>query len=224
MKNNQTEHFASESDQKAAVVERFNRTMKTRIWVSLESMYILTLYNTFICVQTYLSAKRTRRWIDVLPQILRSYNASYHRSIKMAPEDVTKEDEERIWVRLFGDGDTELKRHRITDGSKVRINRVKGVFEKGYLPNWSREQFTATASKETKSGKRPVYKLKDDSGEDVRGKWYPEELQAISENDYDIEKVLKRRTLPDGTRELFVKWLDYPSKYNSWIRDEDISK
>ena len=26
-------HFASESDQKAAVVERFNRTLKTRIWV-----------------------------------------------------------------------------------------------------------------------------------------------------------------------------------------------
>ena len=51
MRNNGIQHFASESDQKAAVVERFNRTLKTRIW-------------------TYLSAKRTKKWADVLPAIL----------------------------------------------------------------------------------------------------------------------------------------------------------
>ena len=41
-------HFASESDQPTAVVEQFNRTLKTRIW-------------------TYLSAKRAKKWVDAYP-------------------------------------------------------------------------------------------------------------------------------------------------------------
>ena len=46
----------------------------------------------------------------------------------------------------------------------------------------------------------------DYNDEAVNGSWYPEELQEISDNQYRIEKVLKRRTLADGTKELFVRW------------------
>ena len=150
MTKNGIHHFASESDQKAAVVERFNRTLKKRIW-------------------TYLSAKRTKKWVDALPAILKSYNGSYHRSIGMAPNKVTIEDEDRIWTRLYGDGDTYLKRNRnVENKAKVRISRVKGVFDKGYMPNWSREQFTvsSTVPQADKRGRnsRPVYTLKDDGG------------------------------------------------------------
>ena len=53
--------------------------------------------------------------------------------------------------------------------------------------------------------KRQVYKLVAYNEEDVKGSWYPEELQEISDNQYRIEKVLRRRTLPDGTKELFVR-------------------
>ena len=45
---------------------------------------------------------------------------------------------------LYGDGDTYLKRHgKVENGAKVRISRVKGVFDKG--PKWSREQFTVSS-------------------------------------------------------------------------------
>ena len=69
-----------------------------------------------------------------------------------------------------------------------------------------------------------MYTLKDDSGEKLRDNWYPEEIQQIRENDDEVERVLKRRTAADGTRELFVKWRDYPAKYNSWIGEQDLSK
>ena len=208
MTDNGIQHFASESDQKAAVAERFNRTIKHRIF-------------------TYLNAKKTRRWVDVLPQHIASYNASYHRTIGMAPVTVTKADEDRIWVRTYGDGDTELKRHRIEDGAKVRISRIKGDFEKGYLPNWSGEQFVATSIRQPdgkrRRATRPVYSLKDEAGEALQGKWYPEELQHIVDNDYEIEKVLKKRRAADGTQELFVKWKHYSDKFNSWIPEQNLS-
>ena len=118
---NAIHHFGCENDQKAAVVERFNRTFKTRIW-------------------TYLSAKRTKRWVVALPAILKSYNGSYHRSIGMAPNKVTIDYQDLIWTRLYKDGDTYFKRHRkVENGAKLRISRVKGVFDKGYMPNWSSE-------------------------------------------------------------------------------------
>lgn len=208
MKLNGIQHFASESDQKAAVVERFNRTLKTRIW-------------------TYLSAKSTKRWADVLPAIVKSYNGSYHRTIGMAPNTVTASDQDRIWTRMYGDGDTYLKRKHIADGATVRISRVKGVFDKGYMPNWSREQFTVSSTvpdgDKRARNSRPVVTLKDEGGEELRGRWYPEEIQQVRDNDFEVEKVLKRRTAADGTKELFVKWKDYPSKYNSWIKEQDIT-
>ena len=47
MKRHGIQHFSSESEQKAAVVERFNQTIKTRIW-------------------TYLSDRGTVRWVDII--------------------------------------------------------------------------------------------------------------------------------------------------------------
>ena len=69
--------------------------------------------------------------------------------------------------------------------------------------------------------KRRVYKLVDYDGEPVKGSWYPEKLQEISDNQYRLDKVLQRRTLPDVTIELFVQWESSPGKYNSWIKETD---
>ena len=96
------------------------------------------------------------------------------------------------------------------------------------MPNWSREQFTvsSTVPNGAKRGRnsRAVVTLKDEGGEELRGRWYPEEIQQIRDNDYEVERVLKRLAAADGSRELFVKWRDYPSKYNSWIKDQDLTE
>ena len=69
MKRNKIQHFASESDQNTAVVKRFNRTIKTRIW-------------------TFLSDRGTVRRVDVIKDLVDAYNNSRHRSIGMAPADI----------------------------------------------------------------------------------------------------------------------------------------
>lgn len=202
MRRNKIHHFASESDMKAAVVERFNRTIKTRIY-------------------TYLSDRGSARWVDVLQDLLKAYNASHHRTIGMAPEQVKKTHENRLWTKMYGDGDTHLK-PAIPKGAMVRINKSKGVFDKGYMPNWSKEHFTIRdAPQNSKQAERPVYKLEDFSGDEVKGSWYPEELQAITNNQYRIEKVLRKRTLPDGSTEKLVRWEGWPDKFNSWINESD---
>ena len=57
----------------------------------------------------------------------------------------------------------------------------------------------------------------------MKGSWYPEELEPIRSNQYRIEKVLKKRQLSDGTKESFVHWEGWPDKFNSWVKDTDIT-
>ena len=190
------QHFASKSEQKSAVVERFNRTIKTRIW-------------------TYLSNRGTVRWVDVIHDLVDAYNNWRHRAMGMASADVEQKDENRLWVRLFGDGDTYIQ-PQILQGAIMRASSHKTIFDKRYITNLTKKHFTVSKAMPPKKGtKRRVYKLVDYNDEDVIGSCYPEELQKYSDNQYRIEKVLRRRTLPNGTKEIFVLWEGWPEKYNS---------
>ena len=193
-------HFVSYSDKKAAVVERFNRTIKTRIW-------------------TYFTAHQTHRYLDILPKLVDSYNRTYHRSIGRAPTQVRKRDEAKIWVMLYGDGNKVAKKSESKKGKMVRVSKVKGVFEKGYIPNWSEEHFLVDTDQDNP---RRVYKLKDKGGEEIKGSWYPEELQEITKNRYLIEKILRKRKNKKGEKEVLVKWKGWPVKFNTWIPESDL--
>ena len=83
----------------------------------------------------------------------------------------------------------------------VRAKSYKTIFDKGYVPNWTIEHFTVSQAVPPRRGtKRRVYKLVDYDNDFVKGGWFPEELQKISDNQYLIDKILQRRILPDSTR------------------------
>ena len=103
----------------------------------------------------------------------------------------------------------------------VRISKVKSVFEKGYLPNWTEEIFTVD-SINTKY--HPItFKLKDYNGEVIEGSFYRYEIQPIDrdENIYRVERILKTERR-GGDTWYFVHWKGYPSSMDSWIRQQDI--
>ena len=94
----------------------------------------------------------------------------------------------------------------------VRISKHRGVFTKGYTPNWSNEVFKIVKIQYT----NPVtYLLEDSNGKSIEGAFYSEELQRTHYPDIHlIEKVLKRK----GNR-LYVKWLGVDER--SWISKSD---
>jgi len=203
-------HFASNSDQKAAIIERFNRTLKSRLW-------------------TFFTANNTRTYTSILPEIIESYNSTYHRSIKMAPKAVNQNNSSAVWQNLYGragiSGRTQPSK-QVGDKTLVRISKWKSTFDKGYLPNWTREHFIVT--KQYRQPRR-VYKLEDKSGEPIEGVFYGEEIQPIDSNKYEIEKVIKWRkkragSLNNNSREAFVKWLGWPDKFNTWVCEDDLEQ
>ena len=115
MKRNGIQHFASESEHNTAVVERFNQTIKIRIW-------------------PYLSDRGTLRSVDIIQELVDAYKTSRHRSTGMSPADVQKKDENRLWVRRFGDGDTHIK-PQISQEAMVRSYSNTTIVDKGNMPN-----------------------------------------------------------------------------------------
>ena len=104
-------------------------------------------------------------------------------------------------------------------GDKVRINKTKRTFDKGYLPNWTQEIFEITHVNKTFS---PItYKIKDLQGEQYLGTYYEHELQLIKDDEiYEIDSVLDRRTRREGKKiikEIKVNWQGYPKQFLSWI-------
>lgn len=181
---------------KAACVERFNRTLKSRIF-------------------RYLTHHNSKRWIDVLPDIVKSYNNTFHRTLKMSPNEVNSQNEDLIARRMYPPK-TEPK-WKFNIGDTVRIAKYKNVFEKGYTQGWSEEIFKITIRY---SSNPPTYGLSDLDGESIKGRFYEPEIQYVKKQDdvYIVEKVLKTRKR-NGQLEFYVKWRGYPDKFNSWTTD-----
>lgn len=188
-------YFTATTDVKASVVERFNRTLKNKMW-------------------KYFTAFNTRKYIDILDDLTHTYNHSYHRSIKRTPAEVNAMNAQEVWKTLYGKWLAPSKKYKFQLGETVRISKLKRHFEKGYLPNWTKEIFLIH-----KQLMGPKYRLTDLSGEDIEGTFMESELQRvrISENKtYNIEKIIQRRGRGKNA-EVLVKWEGYPNKFNSWI-------
>ena len=105
---------------------------------------------------------------------------------------VTEVNEAKVWDTLYGIDVQKRVRFRFQVGDRVRISKVKRMFEKSYLPNYTEEMFTIY---NRFAHQVPVYKLKDDAGEILEGTFYEPELQKIIKNDdiYSVETILRKR-------------------------------
>lgn len=190
MKVNNINHYSTFSTTKAAVAERVIRTLKEK------------LYKKFSLQGSY-------NWINILDQVTYEYNNTKHSVIKMKPINVTKKVEKHLLnsvyshIKIVG-----KQKYKVND--VVRISKHKGVFEKGFTPNWSTELFKII---KVKLSNPVVYYLEDMENNPIKGTFYAEELQKAKHKDvYLVEKILRRK----GNK-AYVKWLGFSNSHNSWI-------
>ncbi len=205
LKDHTVTFFTTHNEEtKASIAERFNRTIKTKMW-------------------KYFTRHDTLVYHDILQDLVWSYNHTYHRSIKTQPALVNVSNQEEIWQRLYAPADTPVPRFKFRVGDHVRISKVKRTFKKGYLPNWTREIFTVV---ECRFGEPPVYVLRDEHGDVLAGTFYSQELQKVvstTHKVYKIEAILNERKKGKTTQHL-VKWEGYPTSFNTWLNSRDLRK
>lgn len=190
-------HYHTYTHLKASICERFNRTLKTLMW----KMF---------------SMNGNYKWIDKINNLVSKYNSTYHRTIKMKPFEVNKSTEKYLLQTVYNFPKT-FPISKFKKGNHVRISRYKGIFFKGYEPNWTTEIFVIDKVNIT----NPVtYLLKDYKKKKIEGCFYEYELQLVkSKSSFLVEKVLRTR----GNK-LYVKWLGFDESHNTWINKNQILK
>ena len=150
-------HYSIKSKMKASVVERFIRTLKSRL-------------------EKYFYKNKTKRWIDILPQLIENYNNTPHRSIGMTPNEVSDDNSDKVFKKMFPDLQLEAK-PRLKIGDIVRKLTEKTIFDKGYKQSWSDQLFRVTRVKQTAG--RVWYIISDLDGNRQSGIKYYWELNLV---------------------------------------------
>ena len=124
------------------------------------------------------------------------YNNTYHRTIKMKPVIV----KDNAYID-FNKGAND-KNPKFKMGDHVRISKYKTIFAKGYTPKWSEEVFVVSKIKNTVPW---TYVINDLKGEKIIGTFYEKELQKTNQQEFRIEKVIKRKGYMSNGKVMIIR-------------------
>lgn len=144
---------------KAAICERFIRTMKSIIY-------------------KFFTHTESTKYIEALDGLTFIYNNRVHSSIGIHPANVKETNVLSVWNYMQKKREKSIKKKPKFDvGDFVRIANPKVTFEKGYKPKWSDEIFSI----ERVLRRTPVvYNIRDSDGTTINANFYEEELQKIA--------------------------------------------
>ena len=147
-KDNDITMYSTHNEGKSVVAERFIRTLKNKIYKHMAAI----LKNVYF---------------DVLDDIVKKYNNTYHSAVKMKPIDV----KDNNFTKYIEESNKKDPKFKIDD--HVRISKYKIIFAKGYTPNWSEEIFIVKKIKNTVPW---TYEINDLNGEKILGSFYEKVL------------------------------------------------
>ena len=194
---------------KAAIAERANKTIQ-------------------ILIYKYLSDRETVRYIDVLPQLVSTYNARPHRTLEGLTPDYADMPENEAAVQAIAHRRyAEVGRARRSPKYKVGdVVRVKtdphkiSQNRRAYAEQYGGEFFTISRINRTLP--IPMYYLRSmNTDDEIEGAFYAQELQPQRGDVWKVEQVLNERTRR-GVREVLVKWKYFDERHNSWIPRRNI--
>ena len=84
LKKKYIHHFSTRGDAKASIVQQFNRTLTSKLYL-------------------YFTAANTLKYVAILPKLVNQYNHTYHRSTKTTSNN-------KVWNSWYGKYQTEKKK------------------------------------------------------------------------------------------------------------------
>ena len=176
LQDNDIAMYSTHNEGKSVVAGRFIRTLKSKI-------------------NKHITSISKNMYIDKLDDIVDEYNNTYHTTIKMKPINV----KDNTYINT--DKEINNKDPKFKVGDHVRISKYKNIFAKGYTRNWPEEVFVIKKIKNTVPW---TYVINGPNGEKITGTFYQKELKITDQEEFRIEKVIKRK----GDK-IYVKWKGY---------------
>ena len=190
---------AEDDDTKAQIAERFNRTLKKKLF-------------------KYMSDHKGV-WYKPLPDFVNNYNRTVHTTTGMEPDRLNEKNEWKALSRMYDVKGTPAfvgiersSRLRFKTGDYVRISVANKTFRRGFRSSWSEEVFRIRKIYPGVNGSsEPTALLEDLSETPIKGQFYFKQLSFVSKSEpaFEIGPVIsrdyKRRTVT-------VKRKGYPDK------------
>ena len=199
-------HFTAVNAIHASYAERVIRTLKGKLY-------------------RFFTKNQSHKYIEHLDDIVDSYLDTVHSSISMRPVDITLQNQQEIYEKLYLPHQLKEAVTPVTYlfnvADKVRISIARTAFTKGYKATFTEEIFKIKYRTRTHP---PRYKLYDLLGESIAGTFYAAELEKVShgaDDYYKVEKVIRYRTR-NKQRQGLVRWQGYSPKFDSWVSVSDI--
>lgn len=199
--------YTSEGESKNSIVERVIQTLQLKLW-------------------RYFKQLGAARWLDIIPKITASYNASVHRSIKMAPNAVSNSNSHTVFKTLFPRPHTRVG-SKLQVGDIVRHSLKIDFSTKASEGRWSLAVFRIIGKKYPPLARHPMFKLeRAHSKTPYGGKtnkvfkyywFYASQLQKVDSNKFagpDTEFEL--HVLETKGNESLVQWVGYDDK-PEWV-------
>ena len=194
--DNEIKIYHSYSNLKAVIIKRFNRSLRE------------------LMMKSFVKSNNTV-WYNVLPNLIKTYNNRYHRTIKMKPINVNKTNKKYIKNNFYTyDITNKIPKFKVNDLVRISLKR-RELFDKSSANiKWSEELFKIHFIDKSNI---KTYKIKDLNNEIIKGVFYEKELQKTMDNGdkYIIEKIWKTNN---------VKWRGYNLSFNSWIDKSSATK
>jgi len=200
----QIEHGVS----KAAVCERLNKSIQ-------------------ILIFKYMTDTQSDRYIDKLPALMSTYNGRGHRSLEYMNPDEADLPENEVRVRgihiaRWNKIPQKKPIHKIDQWVRIKIDSKKiGETSRAYEKQFKPEYYQIVRINRLKI---PLYHLKVvDDNDPVIGGFYKNEIVPCRGEVFFIEEVIRERGR-GRNRQLFVKWLHFSDRWNSWIPANNVQR
>ena len=138
LKKYHIKYFTTQNeDVKNSIAERVIRTLRNKMY-------------------RFFQRQRSYRYVEMLPELVMSYNKTKHRSLNyLAPIDVNKKNEAIIWDRMYNHNPEERKTRKMNTskpissrpvfkfalGDFVRVAHTRYMFQRDYQQKWTTELF-----------------------------------------------------------------------------------
>ena len=193
-------HYTPDSDMKCPGIERVNKTIQRKIY-------------------QYMTFHKTFRYIDVLDDLVSSYNATPHRSIEISPREAELPENhllvrDRLMSHYF---DILMKKKKpvFKVGDIVRVSVLRSKFHRSYREQNTRDIFEIIRVDNTMPIPRYYLRCLKDL-ETITGLFYSNELTLYDVKEHEVERVVRSKRLRGVMYDL-VKWVGYHERYNEWV-------
>lgn len=207
--SNDIEHKIAIGTCKAAFAERANKTIQ-------------------ILIYKFLTENETLRYIDVLNDLVKTYNRRGHRSLQyLSPIEAERNTNQELVraIQLMRFNKIKRKKPTLKLGDIVRLKtEAKQIVSsrRAYA-----EQFTGEYFMVIRINTRlpiPLYYVKSlDTNEHIHGGFYSNELSVIRGDVFKIERVLRTRG-QGRNRQLYVRWKYFGPQWDEWIYERDLTE